>query len=538
MRSVRLGVGVTLSVALAMSAWAQERPPMEFAPEEVTRADAGAPPTETPPSDATQAAPQEEDREAAPLGKGAPPEKKAPPPEKKSAPPAAAVAPPLAKPAPAPKPEKPKKQHAQKAATPPPPPAEPPPPAVPPRVTLHVWEPEKANRFEPEETIEAAMGEVLAADARLRFLPLGAIVAPSDTAFQALAGADKALADAKQAYADMDLEKAKPLIETALKTYQKFMPEMAARPDGIAPMRDGFIALANVRFFEGNQDGARDALRYVFVLDGSIRYKKELFPAQMKKLVVEARLLYETLATGRLVIDSDPQGAIVWLNGIKLPDRTPTQPIDAPNGPNFLSYARRGYAPMTQAFAVAGGGEESRALATLARPPKNPLAPIDRARAKVDDSPVVPSLKEGCAQLGVDMIVLVRTSRAGERDDEQPQILTAYLYDARAGRVINRLEMKVEGDLPATARVMARELLHGVRLDGVWEPPRVAQKPKWNQRLWAGAKDDWGRFRRWKGFWYVVGGVAGAVVVGAVVGGAVGAHQRSVASDIILLGGN
>ena len=43
------------------------------------------------------------------------------------------------------------------------------------RVTLHVWEPEKANRFEPEETIEAAMGEVLAGDARLQFTPLGAM---------------------------------------------------------------------------------------------------------------------------------------------------------------------------------------------------------------------------------------------------------------------------------------------------------------------------------------------------------------------------
>ncbi|MCU1276803.1 MAG: hypothetical protein JWM53_349 [bacterium] len=512
---------------------------MEFAPEEVTHADAGTPPaTEAAPA---EAAPQEEDREAAPLTKGAAPQKKSPPPAAAAAAPPPEAKPqaskpaPSPKPAPTPKPEKPKRQRAQKA---PPPPAEPPPPAVPPRVTLHVWEPERANRFEPEETIEAAMGEVLAGDARLRFTPLGALVSPPDVAQKALADADKALADAKQAYADMDLDKAKPLIETALKTYQKFMPEMAARPDGITPMRDGFIALANVRFFEGNQDGARDALRYVFVLDGSVRYNKALFPAQMKKLVVEARLLYETMATGRLVIDSDPQGAAVWLNGIKLPDRTPAQPIDAPNGPNFISYARRGYAPMTQAFAVAGGGEESRALATLSRPPKNPLAPIDRARAKIEDAPALPSLKDACAQLGVDMIVLVRTSRAGERDDEQPQILTAYLYDARAARVINRLEMKVEGDLPATARVMARELLHGVRLDGVWEAPRVAGKPRWNQRLWADAKQDWGRFRGWKGFWYVVGGVAGAVVVGAVVGGAVGAHQRTIASDIVLLGGH
>jgi hypothetical protein len=528
----RLGVGVTLSVALVTAAWAQDRPPLQFAPEDVAAADLGAPPAEATP------APQEEDREAAPIT-GAPSTK--PPPKAeapKPAPAAKAEAPPPAPKSEKPKKEKPekaKKQRSQKSA--PPPPSEPPPPAVPPRVTLHAWEPEKATRFDAEETIEAAMAEVLAADARLRFVALDQILTPPDAAPKALAAADEALAAAKQAYADMDLDKAKPLLETALKAYQKYLPELAARPESITPMRDGFIELANVRFFEGNQDGARDALRYVFALDGTVKWNKAIFPLQMKKLVVEARLLYETLATGRLVIDSDPQGAAVWLNGIKLPDRTPTQPIDAPNGPNFISYARRGWAPMTQAFVVAGGGEESRALATLSRFPNNPLGPIDRARAAIDESPTPPSLKEACAQLGVDMLVVVRTSRSGEHDDAEPQIMTAYLYDARAARVINRIERKVEGDLPATARVVAQELFHGVRLDGVWQPPKAPERPKWHQRLWSEAKQDWGRFRSWKGFWYVVGGVGAAVVIGTVVGATV-SHQRMIAADTILLGGN
>ena len=335
----------------------------------------------------------------------------------------------------------------------------------------------------------------------------------------------------------MDSDKAKELLETALKGYQKFLPEMATRSESITPMRDGFILLANVRFFEGNADGARDALRYVFALDGSVRWNKTLFPPQMKKLVVEARLLYETLGTGRLTIDSDPQVATVWLNGAKLPDRTPTQPIDAPNGPNFISFARRGWAPQTQAFTVAGGGEDAHALATLSRLPHNPLAPVDRARAVIDDSPSPPSLKEACSGLGVDMIVVVRTTHTGHRDDAEVELLTAYLYDARAGRVVNRLEMKVEGDLGATARVLARELFHGVRLDGVWEAPKAPPKPKWNQRLWSDMKDDWGRVHGWKGFWFVVGGVGAAVVVGTIVGVTV-SHQHNIASDTVLLGGN
>ena len=510
---VRLGVGVTLSVALATVSWAQDRaPPMVFAPDEVSQPDAGAPPT--PPPAAT--APQEDDREQAPITGAARPEP-AKPVEEKPAPPPKPIAavPPRAQLAP------------QAAAA----------VAVPPHVTLHVWEPEKATSFAPEESIESAMGEVLAADPRLHFRTLETLLSPPDAVDKELVDADRALADAKQAYADMDLDKAKGLLETALKAYQKNLPALATRSDSITPMRDGFILLADVRFFEGNQDGAKDALRYVFALDGSVKWNPKLFPPQMKKLVVEARLLYDTLGTGRLVIDSDPQGASVWLNGIKLPDRTPSQPIDAPNGPNFISYARRGWAPLTQAFVVAGGGEESHALATLSRYPHNPEAPIDQARAKIDDTPVLPSLKQSCAQLGVDMMVLVKTSRPGDREDEQPQILTGYLYDARPGRVINRVEMKVEGDLAATARVLADALFRGVRLDGVWAPPKAPERPKWYARLWHDTKADWGRFRSWKGFWYVVGGVAAAVVVGTVVGVTV-SHSQRVAADTILLGGN
>src|SRR5262249_33432014 len=157
---------------------------------------------------------------------------------------------------------------------------------------------EHANRFEPEETIETAMGEVLGADARVRFVPFAALLAPPDESPQALTAADEALAGARQAYQEMDLDRAKQLLQTGLKTYQRHLPTLAARPDWLVPMRDGFIELAKVRFFEGNETGARDALRYVFALDRSVRWNKSLFPVQMKKVVVEARLLFDTLGTG------------------------------------------------------------------------------------------------------------------------------------------------------------------------------------------------------------------------------------------------
>jgi hypothetical protein len=128
---VRLGVGVTLGLALATACAAQERPPMEFTPDEVSRPDAGT-------------VSQEEDREAAPLTPTAP----------KPAPVAKPAAPPPPPRVAAPKPDKPKQQHAAKHDQAPPPVDEPRPPKVPPKVTLHVWEPEKATRFYHEETIE------------------------------------------------------------------------------------------------------------------------------------------------------------------------------------------------------------------------------------------------------------------------------------------------------------------------------------------------------------------------------------------------
>ena len=405
-------------------------------------------------------------------------------------------------------------------------------------MTLHVWEPEKATRFDAEETIESAMGEVLGADTRLRFTALGTLLSPPDVADKALVEADHALADARQAYDAMDLDKAKGLLETALKAYQKFLPELATRSESIAPMRDGFLLLANVRFFEGNADGARDALRYVFALDGTVRWKPGLFPPQMKKLVVEARLLYETLGTGRLDhrlrsarrAHLAQRGQAARSHAVAADRRAQRAQLHQLRAP-WLGADDAGVRGRRRRRGVARAGH---AVAAAAQPAR---AHRSRARRRRRDAKA--AVAEGGVRRprGRHVGAGARPRAPAVRDDGEPQILTAYLYDARAGRIINRLEMKVEGDLPATARVLARDLVHGVRLDGVWEPPRAAPKPKWHQRLWSDAKDDWGRFHRWKGFWYVVGGVGVAVVVGTVVGATV-SHQRQVAADTLLLGGN
>ena len=143
------------------------------------------------------------------------------------------------------------------------------------------------------------MGEVLAADTRLRFSPLGTILSPPDVADKALAEADRRSPTPRPAYGDDGSRQGQgPARDGAQGLSRSTCRSSRRAPTAIAPMRDGFILLANVRFFEGNADGARDALRYVFALDGTVRWKKELFPQQMKKLVVEARLLVRDARDG------------------------------------------------------------------------------------------------------------------------------------------------------------------------------------------------------------------------------------------------
>jgi hypothetical protein len=203
---------------------------------------------------------------------------------------------------------------------------------------------------------------------------------------------------------------------------------------------------------------------------------------------------------------------------------------------------------MTLVFAVAEGGV-ARAGQTLERYPHNPLAPIDRARAHLDEPRTPPTLREACSLLGVDLLLLVRLERPGLEGDEKPTRLVGWLYDARPDKILKRAEEAVGADPNEAAAALARALVTDVPLDGTVAPPppTAPRRASWAQRFAAGTRRDLSRFYHWKGFWYVAGGVAGLVAAG-IAGGVGGAyaqeqqeHQRLArqrANGVILIGGN
>jgi outer membrane biosynthesis protein TonB len=474
-----------------------------------TVADAGAEPAN---------APQLEDREAPPM----PGQKQAKPAQKSSSEP---------KNEPKPVPAEPKKAAKPVEAAPEAP--LPPPTATPPRITAHAFDEDSAGVL--AERVEGGIAEELSADARLRWVSKADLLTPPEQAPRLLGEADLQSMDAEDALTQGDVEKAKQLLEKALRTYQSYLPQLAVRGGGLEPFRDAWMRLARARFFDGDQKGARDAMRFVFVLDPNIRWDPKHFPAAMKKVVVEARLLFDTLGAGTLNIDSDPPGATVYLNGKKLDKTTPAEGVPAPPGPNYISYVRRDWVPVSAIFEVAGGGEVASAVRSLEHFPGRPLQPLFRAQKELDRGEAPPTLKESAAKLNVDMMVLVRLERG-----EGGTHLYGYLYDARPDRILKRADKTAPEDtLSEAAHDLAKELLSSVRLDGTTPKPVVVKKPSSGERMAA----KWREFRHSKAFWYVVGGVAGAIVVGTAVGVGVGVgghekHGLTPGEQLVLIGGN
>lgn len=411
-----------------------------------------------------------------------------------------------------------------------------------PRLTLHVYEEEDAAAEAPSKAdpIDGALSELLTKDDRVGYKRFYDLLEPPETAARALGEADLALLDAEKTFGEMDLDKTKELLKTAILAYQQYLPQLAARGGGITPLRDAWIKLSKTRFFDGDQPGSRDALRYVFAVDPTMKFNPALFPPQMKKTVVEARLLFDTLGTGKLTVDSDPQGATVFLNGKQIDKVTPTDAVDAQPGPNFISYRRRGYAPLTAIFEHNGGGDSATATQSLSRYPNNPLQPLNRARASLDTTDTPALLKEAAENLKVDMMMLVRLKATAKPDGEAATRVSIYLYDVRPDRLIKKVEKTVaDKEALETARALSQQVLEGVRFDGIWAPaPPPAKVSRWS-KFKEKARQDFVDFYHWKGFWYVVGSVGGAIVVGTVVGASVGAHERQVVNEsVVLLGGH
>ncbi len=405
-----------------------------------------------------------------------------------------------------------------------------------PAATARVYEEEAGPALTVE--LERALGETLRLDGRLAFVPYVDLLTPPSAIAKQQAEVQELVAKADAAWEELNVQLVKDLLDKAFLIESGILESRVAQPDGLKPIHDILTRLARTRYLDADQRGARDALRQLYALRGSLAPTS--FPPQMKKLVVESRLLFETLGQGSLTIESDPPGAEVYLDGVRQAGRTPLEIKELIPGTHLVSFQRRGYQPSTTMTEVRGNGEASQLFFTLERYPKNPLAPLDRVRQRLEvaeGEPTPTELQEGATNFGVDVLFLVRLQK---REDEggvlQPYLL-GYGYDKRVDRIVVRIEKPAtEVTLVEVARTLAQELVAEISADGKYAPPKPGKKKKKGKQ-----PSDGTPFWKKKEFWYIVGGTAGGIVLFTSIGIGVGVTQandrRRVAIDTAILGG-
>ncbi|MSP62449.1 MAG: PEGA domain-containing protein [Myxococcales bacterium] len=404
-----------------------------------------------------------------------------------------------------------------------------------PVLTVHVYE-EGAREKELTQVL-GGFDAVLSKDERIRYRDLADQLDPPGEAQAGLGDADEKLKDAQAAFEQMDLENARGKAEGAIKLYERYLPQLAAEEDGLTHIRNAWIRLAAVRFFDGNNDGAKDALRHVFALDPLAEFSPKMFPPQMKKVVIESRLLFDALGTGKINVLSDPPRATVFVNGI-VKGTAPVVVEEVPAGPSYVSVRRRGFAPQTVVAEVNGGGDEARSEITLTRFDNDPIGPLGQVRTQLGSEEAPPEVVEAARKLRVDLLVAVQIAK-----DSAGLHVTAFLYDARPKRLLRRVEkVGPVGSAAETAQQAAKELLTDVRLDGVYAQPTPPEKTGFFTMIVEKVGEGWTLWRGWKYFWPSVGALVGVVVVSIVIGVGVGGRASpppgfTPGEQVILLGG-
>lgn len=408
-----------------------------------------------------------------------------------------------------------------------------------PRTGLYLFE---GNLPGPSaQTFDRAMAETVQSDSRVRFVPIAA-AKPDPKAIEAELGqADNELSLVEAAFSEMNLGKARTLTDQAIAVYERNIVELAARPTHIQPLRNAWIKAARVRFFDGDEPGAKQAVQRALALDGKLTFSTELFPLPMKNLVTEAKKAFDHAGHGKVTLESQPLGATVYLNGKPLPNRTPTEIVGVGAGPNYVRFEKAGFQPFSATVNVAGAASGSYSSTTLTPAGGRLPAALDAGKNKVDTAPSLPGVKDAMADLGLDLLEFVRLEKL-DRTDGPPIHIAAYTYSAKLDKIVKKVDRRVnESELDQTGRLLARELLSGGVLEGKVEAPpkptKPTAKPSRDKPVVAPVTRDRGRTTTSDDdkiagldkpvFWGIVGGSIGVVLVGVGLGVGLGLSARN-----------
>jgi hypothetical protein len=388
-----------------------------------------------------------------------------------------------------------------------------PPPAGPkPRLVAHAFA--HGGAFVAARAFGRGLEATLAKETRVIYVPLEAVLLDSAADDKALADAGAKVATAKAKMEELELGEATKLLKAALATYEKLIYRLAGRPKPTEPFVDAYKLLAAARFIDGDQEGAREALRRARILDPELAFDAKLFPPKMRRVFTEVKLLQDELGKGTIAVTSDPPGAEVLVNGVSVG----ISPLKAPGlaaGLNYVTLLQPGFLPTTASVEVVGG-EEKKVDQPLGRFDDDPAPLLDRTRASLGEVAVSSSMRDLGKRLKAELLLFAFVRDEGQADNVS---LSLYLYDTRTGKLARTVKKTVpRPEVEAAAAAMTTEIDVGATAT-VDLTLTAAKKPN---IVWTYAV----KFRRWKYFWPTVA-VAGALVLTAIILGVTVQPQSS-----------
>jgi hypothetical protein len=347
-------------------------------------------------------------------------------------------------------------------------------------------------------------------DEKVSLADIDSLFTPSSVA----SAADKALADAKVAYDNLDYD-------AALAKYQEALDTMVKSPLGASSkqLAEAHQFIAIIALQNGGKTQAKKAQEgfvRALVHDPSIQVDAKTYGADVKKVFDKAVAEVAKLGKSQLKVDSTPGGADATLAG-RLLGTTPLEPLDLPVGQHLVTFARPGYEPAAVVVELTRDGAKANGTLSLVSAYADQRTTAG-AIVNAIGSGKVPVGARGLAEKMKTRFVLIGNTSGGET--------TLELWDVESGSQLNGLHVNDDGGYAKVAKkvkqfVASPSAIVAAAAEPVAEVKRPTE-PGTDEPL----------YKKWW-LWAAVGVV---VVGGATAGGVAAANANAHPFNTVLLG--
>jgi hypothetical protein len=373
---------------------------------------------------------------------------------------------------------------------------------APPRATLYVERTAgQMIKARPVlEGLEAALGK----RTEYSFVRLPELLEPVGDADKLLEQSAAAAAKGRSQLENLEVAEGTASLERAVTLAQAALPRLTGMTGGMNRMAGLLLELAYAHHLAGSKERCEQAISSAFIVDPGLELDANKYPPELRRIFESTRFLLDELGTGSLRLSTTPAGAAVRVNG----SLVGYGPVTVPSlvaGPNLITVSQPGYRTVTRTITVEGRKQHQVAivLSEHAGHVAGLLhAALEEARA---DTPGA-WLPQAASRLQRDVLILGTLAVQGD-----VVAVSLHVYDASARKIAGQIRSTVTfQDADRECDTLVASLLANLG-----RPPTVEKRSTGRRGSFRGALV---RFYRSRYFWPVVGGVAGAAVIGVGVG--------------------